>query len=715
MHRSWKVAVLTALSVAAIGILPIVAGDATPSVVPHGPTHWLPDHNWSGQFCRYPGANTKRLAPRLGAVIRPIQVAEVEPNDQYATAQILTLGPTPTDPVDLDVIGAVATGDDVDLYRFTANKGDVIGLAVLSKSALDPVVAIQQSSGTSLIENDNDPGIGYLYPGSSPLPSGTSTYDAALSWICPVTGEYLIKVSSFGSASRGDYVLEVRALRPSFETQNVNATQIVFLDFDGATVNAQETFNDPYARSAANLSPLRTFLPKWGLTAADEAAVVQSIVDHAQLILDNLRQPNLNGNYETDTTIGHFDVQLLNSRDHADPWGQPNVSRVVVGGTVEELGILTIGIASCIDPGNFSREDTAVVLLDYLSADKPDPNSVNSIGLASGVTTIDAIGQTVATVVVHEMGHYIGNWHTDNADEIPCIMDTGGNEIWIAIGAGPDATLGTGDDQLIEFTQDAFDPYEMVAVGDEMTDVNSAFALSTGMVSNTLPPDPITPPTYPAASVRATPTAGSPPLAVEFSAGAANNAGDVVFKWDFADGSPTEFGPVVNHVFTTPGEFLVKVTTIDSQNATGKASVLVTVSAQLPTAKVAASPTRGPAPLTVQFDGRGSTTASTDIVPASYEWNFGDNKTGTGATVSHTYSRGGYYVATLKFTDSAGGSSTATALITVTGSAASTSLDSAQNIPSTQASPQCGLGGGVMMVSSLAGLLALMRVRRRGM
>ncbi|MEJ7707152.1 MAG: hypothetical protein WKF82_07635 [Nocardioidaceae bacterium] len=61
-------------------------------------------------------------------------------------------------------------------------------------------------------------------------------------------------------------------------------------------------------------------------------------------------------------------VRILNSHDDADPFGQDNVSRVVVGGTIRESGVFTIGIAESIDPGNFSHEESALVLLDILSA-----------------------------------------------------------------------------------------------------------------------------------------------------------------------------------------------------------------------------------------------------------------------------------------------------------------------------------------------------------
>ena len=67
-----------------------------------------------------------------------------------------------------------------------------------------------------------------------------------------------------------------------------------------------------------------------------------------------------NGDFETDGIDGHYDIEIVTSRDSTDafgfpldPFGSANVSRVIVGGTIGELGIGTIGIAETIDVGNF--------------------------------------------------------------------------------------------------------------------------------------------------------------------------------------------------------------------------------------------------------------------------------------------------------------------------------------------------------------------------
>ena len=66
---------------------------------------------------------------------------------------------------------------------------------------------------------------------------------------------------------------------------------------------------------------------------------------------------------------------------------------------------------------------------------------------------------------------------------------------------------------------------------------------------------------------------------------------------------------------------------------------------------------------TVNFNGTGSTD---DGAILSYEWNFGDGTTGTGASPSHTYAGPGVYNVTLKVTDNALQSHTAATTVTTT-------------------------------------------------
>lgn len=87
----------------------------------------------------------------------------------------------------------------------------------------------------------------------------------------------------------------------------------------------------------------------------------------------------------------------------------------------------------------------------------------------------------------------------------------------------------------------------------------------------------------------------------------------------------------------------------------GQYAVVVTASSgngQPPTAVLAAAPTSGTVPLTVNFSAAGSSDPDGSI--AGYAWAFGDGGTAGGGTASHTYTVAGTYTAELRVTDNSG-------------------------------------------------------------
>ncbi len=122
----------------------------------------------------------------------------------------------------------------------------------------------------------------------------------------------------------------------------------------------------------------------------------------------------------------------------------------------------------------------------------------------------------------------------------------------------------------------------------------------------------------------------------------------------------------------TPGNY-VMVVPMDVAESEGIASNVVrlpTLANTPPTASVTADPTEGDAPLLVNFDASGSSDADGSVV--SYEWDFeGDgtyDEQGTSPTTSHTYDlpRELPYDATVRVTDNAGATDTASVQILVT-------------------------------------------------
>jgi PKD repeat protein len=84
---------------------------------------------------------------------------------------------------------------------------------------------------------------------------------------------------------------------------------------------------------------------------------------------------------------------------------------------------------------------------------------------------------------------------------------------------------------------------------------------------------------------------------------------------------------------------------------------------QAPIAVMAATPTSGPMPLPVSFNGGSSSDADGTIV--SFVWSFGDGAIGSGVNANHSYSAPGTYTARLTVTDNEGASHFTTTLIQV--------------------------------------------------
>jgi Bacterial pre-peptidase C-terminal domain/RTX calcium-binding nonapeptide repeat (4 copies) len=370
--------------------------------------------------------------------------------------------------------------NEIDFYSFDLEAGDILG-ALLVDGA--DHVELYGPDGTLLVGSFFDDT--FVHPDSSPLPGGGFS---SISYVIDTPGRYAVAVS-YGFAG---YNLQLRAFRPTLEEQPVYSHQVLFLDFDGATLTPEDfpAHPDRYdlnneVNPNATLSPLSSFLDDFGLTAADESAVIDAVV---ATVVENLAEDvsgvlgvGKNGDFQITGRAGEFQIEILNSRDHADPFGlYPNISRVIVGGTREEFGVQTVlAMAPGIDVGNFDTSETAVALLDLLS-DPDYPRSLHSVPLGDGATMIDLIGVAVGNVVAHEAGHLFGNWHTDPFAPPFGIM----TQFGVLANIGPDRTFGTEDDLDVDFERGFYSRLEdFVGVEDTLNTI--AFGLSTGTKAGT--------------------------------------------------------------------------------------------------------------------------------------------------------------------------------------------------------------------------------------
>jgi parallel beta-helix repeat protein len=145
---------------------------------------------------------------------------------------------------------------------------------------------------------------------------------------------------------------------------------------------------------------------------------------------------------------------------------------------------------------------------------------------------------------------------------------------------------------------------------------------------------------------------------ISFDASAStDNDGDIDFyRWNFGDGTSELLAKQPTHSYETDGIYTVTLTVIDNLGATDTQtfSVPVGVNAnQRPTADPG-GPYQGMVDENIVFDGSQSSDSDGEI--EEYVWDFGDDTTGSGATITHSYSEAGSYLVTLTVTDNYGDS-----------------------------------------------------------
>lgn len=363
---------------------------------------------------------------------------------------------------------------DVDVFAFDLEAGDVLGVGE-GTGALG-AVEIFGPDGSVMVSSDRP--VSFFYPEDSPLPSEGDVVVGA-STVAHEAGRYAVAVRSTGSG--GPYAFGVHAFRPRTETEE-GATQVLFVDFDGATIDAEATWGE--GNPEATLSPLAAFMADWGFEPSDEDELIDRIM---AVLEENLVEDMME--FSNNPNTG---VVLQNSRDHADPGAAPYVSRLIVGGTIEELGITVSGIASAIDPGNFGLEDVGVILLDRFSAPADEEfNSLNAIEIAPGAEKLDLVATAVGNLAAHEAGHFLGLWHTDGYNPVQSVQDEVSQyNFKYATGIGPDLVFGTADDVDLDFLTDRYSLFEaFVGVEDQVNVVAFGLTESPAVATETGPPD----------------------------------------------------------------------------------------------------------------------------------------------------------------------------------------------------------------------------------
>ena len=152
------------------------------------------------------------------------------------------------------------------------------------------------------------------------------------------------------------------------------------------------------------------------------------------------------------------------------------------------------------------------------------------------------------------------------------------------------------------------------------------------------------------------PAVGTAGVAVSFDgSGSSDPDGPIAqYDWDFGDGNSLfDGGPTPSHVYTAPGDYTVYLAVTDGDGAQDTAETAASIDSDpLPPRADAGKPYDGITGLDVTFNG--SRSFDLDGTIDQYDWDFGDNTTGNGEIVDHTYAAPGSYRVTLQVTDNDG-------------------------------------------------------------
>lgn len=173
--------------------------------------------------------------------------------------------------------------------------------------------------------------------------------------------------------------------------------------------------------------------------------------------------------------------------------------------------------------------------------------------------------------------------------------------------------------------------------------------------------------TPPALTTSFTFSPSSPHVAqqVTFTATASGGTTPYTFSWSFGDGTSGN-GATVTHAYLSAGSYTVALTAKDSgvpqQTANAQQSLTVTN----PIAPLAASFSYSPSSPQIGQTVTFTASASGGTPGYVFSWNFGDSSTGTGATVTHSYTAAGSFTVLLTVSDSGSPPQVATAQQPVT-------------------------------------------------
>ena len=288
---------------------------------------------------------------------RPARTTEVEPNDDFAEATVLTLQADQT----AAIAATISDAGDVDVFDIgTVSPGDVVQIRVTRRStSLEPSLALYDADGcltdedtlASVSDSQADPSIHHV----------VRAFSARL---------YAAITHNFVRDSVGDYELSVSVQRSGEVPASI--AQVVYLNFAGGEVV------DPLARMLT--------IPPFDAGAIDSIYVDRTAVMKAAI------RKTITENYQ------RFQITFLTSDDDEPP-AAGSYAEVVFGG----YSSFAFGVANDVDLYNQDAGGTALVFTESFEP-----------GVFLDTPSSDALAVAIGNVAAHELGHLLGLNHVND-------------------------------------------------------------------------------------------------------------------------------------------------------------------------------------------------------------------------------------------------------------------------------------------------------------
>jgi hypothetical protein len=126
------------------------------------------------------------------------------------------------------------------------------------------------------------------------------------------------------------------------------------------------------------------------------------------------------------------------------------------------------------------------------------------------------------------------------------------------------------------------------------------------------------------------------------------NPQSATYSWDFGDGM-SGTGSLITHTYAIDGAYTLSLTTITSDSCTDVTTRSITVTDSVSGCSSHFTASAGLNPYIVHFQG-----FHQPQIPASFSWDYGDQNSGNGQTIDHSYTAEGTYMVVLTSIDSSG-------------------------------------------------------------